>query len=130
MLNAEQLTATGMANFDGGGGPVRARPASAGRDMSTSRLHLQLGLDDLLGDLRHARRRGDLGRLALLAYCEVRRWARMAGDQGLAEHSSELITHGPHASREEFLAQVDDLIGELERVRLEQVQQKAQPPAG
>jgi len=96
--------------------------------MSTSLLHLQLGLDDLLGDLRHARRRGDLGRLALLAYCEVRRWARMAGDQGLAEHSSELITHGPHASREEFLAQVDDLIGELERVRFEQIQPKAQSP--
>jgi hypothetical protein len=130
MLNAEQRTATGMANFDGGGGPVRARLSSGGRAMSTSLLHLQLGLDDLLGDLRHARRRGDLGRLALLAYCEVRRWARMAGDQGLAEHSSELITHGPHASREEFLAQVDDLIGELERVRFEQIQPKAQSPGG
>jgi hypothetical protein len=130
MLNAEQRSATGMANFDGGGGPVRARLSSGGRAMSTSLLHLQLGLDDLLGDLRHARRRGDLGRLALLAYCEVRRWARMAGDQGLAEHSSELITHGPHASREEFLAQVDDLIGELERVRVEQIQPKAQSPGG
>jgi hypothetical protein len=85
--------------------------------MSTSSLQLQLGLEDLLGDLHHARKRGDLGRLALLAYCEVRRWARMAGDQQLAEHSSELITHSPHASREEFLAQVDDLIGELEKAR-------------
>jgi hypothetical protein len=50
-------------------------------------------------------------------YCEVRRWARMAGDQELAEQSSELITHGPHASRDEFLEQVDKLIGELERAR-------------
>jgi hypothetical protein len=85
--------------------------------MNTSSLQLQLGLEDLLGDLHHARRSGDLGRLALLMYCEVRRWARMAGDQGLADQSSELITHGPHASRDEFLEQVDKLIGELERAR-------------
>ena len=83
--------------------------------MSVSTLNLQLGLEDLLGDLRHARRRGDLGRLALLAYCEVRRWARMAGDQRLADRSSALITQNPHASRDEFLAQVDDLIVELEK---------------
>jgi hypothetical protein len=86
--------------------------------MSTSSTrHLQLGLDDLLGDLRFARRRGDLGRLALLSYCEVRRWARMAGIQELAEHSSELMTHTPPASREDFLALVDDLIVELEKAR-------------
>ena len=84
---------------------------------SSSSMHLQRGLEDLLGDLRYARRRGDLGRLALLLYCEVRRWARMAGDDRLAEHSSELVTHVPHASREEFLAQVDDLIVELEKAR-------------
>jgi hypothetical protein len=84
--------------------------------MSASSLQLQLGLEDLLGDLRYARRSGDLGRLALLLYCEVRRWARVAGEQELAEHSSELIAHCPHASREEFLTQVDDLIFELGRV--------------
>jgi len=86
------------------------------RNMNASSLplELQLGLEDLLGSLRHARRSGDLGRIALLTYCEVRRWARMAGEQRLAEHSSELITHGPPASRAEFLAQVDDLIVELE----------------
>jgi hypothetical protein len=50
-------------------------------------------------------------------YCEVRRWARLAGEQELAEHSSELITHCPHASREEFLTQVDELIVELEKVQ-------------
>jgi hypothetical protein len=86
-------------------------------DMGASSQHLQLGLEDLLGDLRYARRSGDLGRLALLSYCEVRRWARMAGYPGLAEHSSEMITHAPHANREEFLAQVDDLIVELENAR-------------
>lgn len=85
---------------------------------ATNRDHLlEVGLEDLLGDLRYARRVGDLGRLALLSYCEVRRWARMAGQERLAEHSAELITHCPHASREEFLAQVDDLIVELEKVR-------------
>jgi hypothetical protein len=85
--------------------------------MNASSQHLQVGLEDLLGDLRYARRSGDLGRLALLSYCEVRRWARMAGYQRLAEHASELITHAPHASREEFLAEVDGLIAELEMAR-------------
>ena len=86
--------------------------------MSTSNRHLELGLDDLLGDLRFARRRGDLGRLALLSYCEVRRWARMAGYQQLAEHSSEMVTQTPPASREDFLALIDALIVELEKARL------------
>ena len=78
---------------------------------------LQSGLDDLLGDLWFARRNGDLGRLALLSYCEVRRWARLAGQHAVAEHSSDLITHGPHASRDEFLARIDALIVELEQLR-------------
>ena len=83
----------------------------------TSALSLQLGLDDLLADLRHARRRDDLGRLALVAYCEVRRWARDAGDLVLAEHASELITNTPHTNREAFLGHIDDLIHELEDAR-------------
>ena len=77
---------------------------------------LQLGLEDLLADLRHARRKNDLGRLALLAYCEVRRWAREAGHLVLADHASHVITATPHASREAFLAQIDSLIHELEDV--------------
>lgn len=39
----------------------------------------------------------------------------MTGEEGLADHSSELITHSPHPSRAEFLAQVDGLIVELEQ---------------
>lgn len=81
-----------------------------------SQLNLQLGLEDLLADLRHARRQGDLGRLALLAYCEVRRWARETGNAMLAKHASDLITGSPHLSREVFLDHIDDLIHELEGI--------------
>ncbi|MEO5697335.1 MAG: hypothetical protein ABIQ60_09410, partial [Burkholderiaceae bacterium] len=65
--------------------------------------NLQLGLEGLLGDLWHARRHGDLGRLALLSYCEVRRWARLSGEHELAEHSSVMVTGSPHVNRESFL---------------------------
>lgn len=75
---------------------------------------LQRSLEDLLGELIHARRQGDMGRLALLAYCEVRRWARQAGEDALAEQSTELFTRHPHASRTQFMQQIDALITELE----------------
>lgn len=71
-------------------------------------------LDDLLADLHHARKREDLGRLAFLAYCDVRRWAREAGRPVLAEQAARLITESPHQSREAFLRQMDQLVHELE----------------
>jgi GMP synthase-like glutamine amidotransferase len=80
-------------------------------------LRVYLDLDDVLGDLQHARRRGDLGRLALLAYCEVRRWARQAGEPDLAASSLALITESPSPTRSEFLHRVDDLIEDLEQTR-------------
>ena len=86
-------------------------------NMNASSLSLQNGLEDLLGDLRFARKKGDLGRLALLTYCEVRRWARQADAKELARHSSALVSNFPHASRDDFLAAVDRLIVELEQVR-------------
>ena len=86
-------------------------------NMNASLSSLQNGLEDILGDLRFARRKGDLGRLALLAYCEVRRWARAAEVHELAQHSSALVSNFPHASRDEFLAAVDELIAELEHAR-------------
>lgn len=86
--------------------------------MSASGVSLQLGLEDLLGDLHFAPKTGDLGRLALLAYCEVRRWARMAEEQELAKHSSQLINNIPLASRDEFMTKVDALIVELEQAHL------------
>jgi len=79
-------------------------------------LHLRLGLEDLLADLRHARRVDDLGRLAFIAYCEVRRWAREAGERALAECASNLITAHVPASRTRFLEQIDSLIAELDEL--------------
>lgn len=95
-------------------------------NMNASTAPIQHSLEDLLGDLQHARRSGDLSRLALLAYCEVRRWARQAGEQALAERSTELITQSPPASRAAFMAQVDVLISDLEQVHSRVVSQ--QPP--
>src|ERR1035441_1019267 len=77
---------------------------------------LRLGLEDLLGDLWYARRSGDLGRLALLSYFEVRRWARLTGEHGLAHESSVLVAGFPYGGRDSFLAQVDSLIAHLEQV--------------
>jgi hypothetical protein len=94
-------------------------------NMNTSTDPLQLSLEDLLGDLQHARRSDDMSRLALLAYCEVRRWARQAGEHALAERSTELITRSPHANREQFMAQMDVLIGHLEQVHARLLAQSA-----
>lgn len=82
-------------------------------------------LDDLLADLYHARRRGDLGRLAFVAYCDVRRWAREAGRPVLAEQATRLVTDSPHQSREDFLAQIDQLILGLEALRPPQASEPA-----
>jgi hypothetical protein len=75
---------------------------------------LLLDLEDLLADLRHARRTGDLGRLALLSYCEVRRWARKAGHDELAARTAAMVTAGPHGSRQAFLDEIDGLIASLQ----------------
>lgn len=83
--------------------------------MGTFTAPLRFGLEDILGEMQHARRIGDMGRLALLAYCEVRRWARQAGEPELADRSTELITRHPHASRDQFMEQIDDLIQALEQ---------------
>ena len=82
----------------------------------TTSLELQLRLDDLLAELQHARRHDELGRLALLIYCEVRCWARQANEADLAAYSGAMFTDQPHVSREAFLAQVDSLIAKLEIV--------------
>jgi GMP synthase-like glutamine amidotransferase len=78
---------------------------------------LQLDLEDLLADLRHARRSGDLGRMALLCYCEVRRWARKAGQSELAAVSAAMVTGSPHASRQAFLEDMDKLEQRLQALQ-------------
>lgn len=83
------------------------------------RSHLRTELDDLLGSLTFARRSEDLGRLALLTYWEVRRWARVARLELLAEHSAKVITEHPHASRDDFLQLIDGVISELEGIQRE-----------
>lgn len=80
-------------------------------------LAVRLGLDDLIADLRHARRSDDLGRLALITYCEVRRWARSAGQPALASRVSRLVLESPMPSKDAFLDEVDDLIRTLERLQ-------------
>jgi len=85
-------------------------------NMSLS-MNLQLALDDLLAELRHARRRGDLGRLALMAYCDVRRWARVAEEPAIADHCAAMFTATPHASKAAFLDEVDRLIVALEQAQ-------------
>lgn len=80
----------------------------------TNSTSIRLGLEDLLADLRHARRKQELGRLALLAYCEVRSWARQAGEVEIANHSTQIFTQDPCVSKEAFLAKVDILVTQLE----------------
>jgi hypothetical protein len=80
---------------------------------------LRLDLEDALSNLRHARRANDLGRLALLTYWEVRRWARRAHRDALADLASDVFTRQPFPTRAAFLALVDVLIEEMERIRLE-----------
>lgn len=84
---------------------------------SKQQFALQADLEDILGSLQFARRSEDLGRLALLTYWEVRRWARATRHELLAEHASKVITDHPHPTRLDFLQLVDSVIAELENIR-------------
>jgi hypothetical protein len=77
-------------------------------------LAIQLGLEDLLADLHFARRHEELGRLALLAYCEVKGWARRAGKPDVADKALQMFSENPCLSKNEFLAGIDNLIATLE----------------
>ncbi|MEY4978735.1 MAG: hypothetical protein RLZZ352_1005 [Pseudomonadota bacterium] len=78
---------------------------------------IQRCLEELLDELQSARHADDLGRLALLSYCEIRRWARTAGEEALAQQATLLITNSPMASRQAFLDEVDAMIAELHKAR-------------
>lgn len=76
---------------------------------------LRTRLEDLAAEIEHARRRLDLGHLAALCYCEIRPWARCAGESELADLSWKLCTQKLPLDRTSFLAQIDHLIEELEQ---------------
>jgi hypothetical protein len=83
-------------------------------NMNTSELAQRLAFEDLVGELCHARRTGDLGRIALLVYWGLRRWARNAGKHNLATRANDLFLAAPFPDRESFLREVDELIAEAE----------------
>ena len=77
---------------------------------------LLFSLEDLMADLIHARRQGDVGRMALLCYCDVRHWARQAGQAELAQASSQLFTQPIPHDRQSFLNEVDEILDELKQL--------------
>ena len=79
---------------------------------------LRLDLEDVLGNLQYARRTGDLGRLAFVTYWDVRKWARWAGRDALAERASDMISMQPLPTKAQFLEIVDAVISELEQIRV------------
>ncbi|NVO06507.1 MAG: hypothetical protein HXX19_11515 [Rhodoferax sp.] len=80
----------------------------------TYSIDIQLGLEDLLADLHFARKHDELGRLALLAYCDVKGWARRAGKSDVADTALRMFSENPCLSKEAFLAGIDSLIATLE----------------
>ena len=76
---------------------------------------VDIELEDLLAELQHARRQRDLGRLALLAYCRAKHWARTTAHSEVARLATSMADDGPLPTREDFLAQIDRLIVVLER---------------
>jgi len=75
---------------------------------------LQTALEDLLAQLWHARRTGDLGRLAHLGSSEVQRWGRYASESLLVSRARELLVQCPFKSREDLLWTIDRLIADVE----------------
>ena len=76
--------------------------------------NIQLVLEDLLADLYFARRHDELGRLALLAYCDVKRWARIASKPDVADTALRMFSEIPCVSKADFLQSIDMLISMLE----------------
>lgn len=85
---------------------------------------IQIELEDLIADFRFARRADKLGRLALLAYCDCKAWARRAAKPDVANTALAMFTENPCLSKDEFLERIDHLISLLESHR------KDDPPEG
>ena len=73
-----------------------------------------LALFRLLADLHGARQQEQLGRLALLAFCDVKRWARQAGKTDVADMALRMFAEKPCLSKEDFLHGIDHLITALQ----------------
>ena len=76
--------------------------------------NIHLLLEDLLADLHYARKHDQLGRLALLAFCDVKRWARLAGKHEVADTALQMFSAIPCISKVDFLQSIDKLIAMLE----------------
>lgn len=88
---------------------------------------IQLGLKDLLADLQFARKNDELGRLALLAHCDVKGWARRAGKADVADKALQMFSGTPAGKKAEFLHGIDELIATL-ALHLRQYQQASALP--
>ncbi|MDM0015861.1 hypothetical protein QTH87_25705 [Variovorax sp. J22P168] len=86
------------------------------KDLNALPARMRDALEDLVGEVSYARRQDDLGRLASVCYCEVRRWARIAGEDDLAELSCALVSNQPAHDRKSLIRQIDRLLCELEEV--------------
>ena len=89
----------------------------------------RLALEDVLAALWHARRSGDVARLAHLGDCEVQRWARARCDDVLAAHARALLTDCPYRNRQEFMFAIDRLITEIEDAHVQLVSYDRHPPS-
>lgn len=95
----------------------------------TAHLNFQLALEDLLADLHFARKNGQLGRLALLAYCDVKRWARQAGKPDVADTALRMFSEIPCINRADFLYSIDQLVAMLELHQQQYQRSTARVPA-
>jgi hypothetical protein len=77
-------------------------------------LTLRLALEDVLAQLWHARRNGELGRLAHLGFSEVQRWARSAQEATLVANARELLGACPYRNRDDLVFAIDRLIDDVE----------------
>jgi hypothetical protein len=80
----------------------------------TKELGLAFALEDLLADLRFCRRNEQVGRLAFLAFCDVKAWARSAGNADVAHTVHQMFLETPYRNKNGFLAEIDNLISTLE----------------
>jgi len=86
-----------------------------------------LALEDLLAALWHARRSGDIARLAHVGYSEVQRWARARRDDALEARARALLTDCPYRNRDEFMFAIDRLIAEVEHAHVQLVSHDPAP---